>query len=76
MHSGNGSHEEMDRRAIDCFDRAMEDVAIADPDLRLVLHDYFEWATSVSMAAYPHGKAEVPEDLRLPRWSWDGLQTG
>ena len=74
MHSGNGPHEEMDRRAIDCFDRALEDVKITDPRLRQVLHDYFVWATTVSMSAYPHGKSEVPQDLRIPRWSWDGLQ--
>ena len=26
MHSGNGAHEEMDRRAIACFDQALSDV--------------------------------------------------
>src|SRR5437867_4072671 len=25
LHSGNGLHEEMDRRAIDCFDQALAD---------------------------------------------------
>jgi hemoglobin len=74
MHSGNGPHEEMDRRAIECFDRAMDDVQIADAELRRALHDYFAWATTVSMSAYPHGKGAVPENLRMPRWSWDGLQ--
>ena len=29
MHSGNGPHEEMDERAIACFDRAMDDVGLA-----------------------------------------------
>src|SRR5215475_9749302 len=28
IHSGNGPHEEMDRRAIACFDRALEDVGV------------------------------------------------
>src|SRR5919201_6775591 len=28
IHSGNGSHEEMDRRAIACFDAALDDVGI------------------------------------------------
>lgn len=74
MHSGNGPHEEMDRRAIDCFDRAMDDVKLDDPALRRVLHDYFAWATTTSMAAYPDGQDEVPKDLRIPRWSWDGLR--
>lgn len=74
MHSGNGVHEEMDRRAIDCFDQALADVGLADDDqLRQVLHDYFAWATSTAMARHPHDAAEVPEGLRVPRWSWDGL---
>lgn len=74
IHSGNGSHEEMDRRAIECFDRAMDMVALTDLRLRGALHDYFSWATSTSMAAYPEDPRHVPDDLRIPRWSWDGLQ--
>ena len=73
MHSGNGPHEEMDRRAIACFDLALDDVPIADTRLRRVLHDYFAWATTTSMAAYPDGASAVPEGLRIPRWSWGGL---
>ena len=30
MHSGNGPHEEMDRRAIACFDQALVDVGLDD----------------------------------------------
>ncbi len=42
IHSGNGPHEEMDRRAITCFDQALEDIALAGDDrLHQVLHDYF-----------------------------------
>lgn len=74
MHSGNGEHEEMDRRAIACFDLALEDAGVADADLRRALHDYFAWATSTSMAAYPHNALNVPQGLSIPRWSWDGLQ--
>jgi hemoglobin len=74
MHSGNGPHEEMDRRAIECFDQALDDVKIADP-LRSVLHDYFAWATSVTMAKYHKNAGDVPAGLRIPRWSWNGLQS-
>ena len=53
MHSGNGPHEEMDRRAIACFDQALVDVGLAGDDrLRQVLHDYFAWATTTTMARY------------------------
>lgn len=74
-HSGHGEHEEMDERAIACFDQALVDVGLADDAaLRQVLHDYFAWATRKSMAAYPRSADDVPSALGIPRWSWDGLQ--
>ncbi len=76
MHSGNGEHHEMDQRAIACFDQAMEDIAIDDPRLRQALREYFAWTTTKTMAAYPSRTDEIPDDLRIPRWSWNGLATG
>lgn len=76
MHSGNGEHHEMDQRAIACFDQAMNDARLADPRLKQVLHDYFAWTTTTTMAAYPNGTDGVPDDLRIPRWSWNGIVTG
>jgi hemoglobin len=73
MHSGNGPHQEMDRRAIACFDQAMNDIGVTDPVLRRVLHDYFAWATTTTMSAYHARAADVPDGLQIPRWSWDGL---
>jgi hemoglobin len=73
-HSGNGRHEEMDRRAIACFDQALADIGLADrPELTQVLHDYFAWATTTTMDRYPDSAADVPAGLPLPKWSWDGL---
>ena len=75
MHSGNGPHDEMDRRAIACFDEALADVGLnADDGLSQVLHDYFSWATTTSMARYHDSADDVPGDLRIPKWSWGGLQ--
>lgn len=74
MHGGNGPHEEMGLRAIDCFDLALEDIGLTDPVLRGVLHDHFAWATTSSMAAYPESADDVPRNLRIPHWSWNGLQ--
>lgn len=74
MHSGNGPHEEMDRRAILCFDQALEDVGLAREDrLQRVLHDYFAWATTTTMSHYHDSADDVPEGLVIPKWSWDGL---
>jgi hemoglobin len=74
LHSGNGPHEEMDRRAITCFDEALIDVGLDKIEqLREVLHDYFAWATETTMSRYHCSADDVPEGLRIPRWSWDGL---
>jgi hemoglobin len=75
IHSGNGIHEEMDRRAIACFDQALDDVGLATAEqLRQVLHDYFAWATTTAMSRYHESADDVPQGLSIPRWSWDGLQ--
>ena len=74
LHSGNGPHEDMDRRAIACFDQALTDSGLSDdPELGRALHEYFAWATTNSMARYPRSADDVPPDLQIPRWSWDGL---
>ncbi len=75
MHSGNGEHQEMDRRAIACFDQALTDIGLVENrQLRQVLHDYFVWATTTTMSRYHDSADKVPEGLRIPHWSWDGLQ--
>jgi hemoglobin len=73
IHSGNGTHKEMDRRAIACFDQALRDVGLANDDrLRQVLSDYFAWATTTTMSRYPDRVDDMPDGLELPKWSWGG----
>jgi hemoglobin len=74
IHSGNGEHTEMDQRAIACFDQAMADVGLTGR-VRDVLHDYFAWATTTTMASYHESADDVPAGLTIPHWSWDGLQS-
>jgi hemoglobin len=77
MHSGNGPHEEMNRRAIACFDQALDDTGLAgDERLRRVLHEYFAWATTTTMDRYHDSAGDVPDGLPIPRWSWDGIVSG
>jgi hemoglobin len=77
MHSGNGPHQEMDRRAIACFDQAVVDVGLVSDDrLRQVLHDYFAWTTVTTMSRYHRSAEDVPDRLHMPWWSWDGLVDG
>jgi len=74
MHSGNGTHEEMDRRAIACFEAALAEVGL-DGEVARTLLEYFAWATTVAMAGYPDAASVVPEDLAMPHWSWRGLES-
>jgi len=74
IHSGNGPHEEMDHRAIACFDQALADVGLADNErVRQVLHDYFVWATTTTMSRYHDSADDVPDGLPIPHWSWEGF---
>src|ERR1700746_3047079 len=63
IHSGNGAHEEMDQRAIACFDQAVSDAGLTAEPLRQVLHDYFAWATTIPLARYPQSADDVPDGL-------------
>jgi hemoglobin len=77
MHSGNGQHDDMDARAIGCFDQALVDVGLDHDDrLRQALHDYFSWVTTSSLTRYQESAADVPEGLTVPHWTWDGLVVG
>lgn len=74
MHSGNGPHEEMNRRAIACFAQALHDIGLSDPDLCGALKAYFTWATETAMDSYPNSQDDVPDHLQIAQWSWDGLR--
>jgi hemoglobin len=74
MHSGDGPHDEMNDRAVRCFDEALVEVGLAsDPRLRRALHDWFAWATTVQMNSYNDSAAAVPDGLPVRHWDWDGL---
>ncbi len=72
IHSGNGEHDEMDRRAIACFDQALDDAKLAGQPVGQVLHDYFAWTTTTAMARFPSSADDVPDGLAIPHWSWSG----
>ena len=74
LHSGNGEHDEMNRRAIACFDEALSRAGLTDEPLRTALHDYFAWATTNSMYRYHESADDVPAGMNIPRWSWNGLE--
>ena len=64
----------MNHRAVACFERALTDVGFGkDHPVRAVLRDYFAWATFETMNRYERSPDDVPEGLRIMRWSWSGL---
>jgi len=74
LHAGTGAEPDLGKRFVECFVRAADDAALpADPEFRAALRAYMEWAVSVVMGYSPRG-AEVPPNLPVPRWSWEGLQ--
>ena len=74
MHSGKGSHEEMDRRAIACFDQALTDVGFDTDDLvRGALRLTSPGDDDHDARATDDSEDDVPDGLAIPRWSWDGL---
>jgi truncated hemoglobin YjbI len=73
-HSGNGLHEQMDGRAVAAFVFALDDVAIpTDTRLRFQLIAWFTWATAMLNHRWTTID-EVPDDLPMPRWDWNGTE--
>jgi hemoglobin len=76
MHSGNGDITNLGRRFVECFVRAADDAGLPDdPEFRAALRDYMVWAVE-QMLAHPNPGDEIPADLPIPHWSWDGPQAG
>jgi truncated hemoglobin YjbI len=73
-HSGNGPHEQMDGRAVAAFVLALDDVGVSsDPRLRFQLIAWFTWATAMLNHRWSTPD-DVPSDLPLPSWDWNGTE--
>ena len=72
LHSGNGDMSDLGRRFVDCFMLAADDAGWPDdPDFRAVIRDYIERSVSEVALSHPDD-TDIPLDLPLPHWSWDG----
>jgi hemoglobin len=75
VHTGNGPHEQMDGRAVAAFMLSLDDADIpADPRLRSELIAWFTWATALLNHRWS-APDDVPADLPLPTWGWDGTDS-
>ena len=76
LHAGTGALDDLGVRFVECFVQAADDAGLPDaPEFRSSLRAYMEWAVRDVLAYAPQGTA-VPQNLAVPRWSWDGLQEG
>ncbi len=77
MHAGQGMDDDLGERFVRCFVQAADDAGLPeDPDLRNALRAYMEWAVGEVMSYDAIAASDVPSDLVMPKWSWDGLQAG
>ncbi len=75
IHAGQGAEQDLGQRFVACFVQAVGDAGLPeDAEFRAVLRSYMEWAVEQVLAVSPPG-SQVPADLPVPRWSWDGRET-
>jgi hemoglobin len=75
MHAGNGDMSDLGERFLDCFVRALDDAGLpSDTAFREAMRSYMRWAID-NVLSYPE-KEDVSPGMAMPRWGWDGLETG
>ena len=73
-HTGNGPHEQMDGLAVAAFVLALDDAGIPNDELlRFQLIAWFTWATALLNHRWK-APEDVPGDLLLPTWTWEGTE--
>ena len=72
IHAGQGAGEDFGPSFVACFMLAVDDAHLPpDPEFRASLRSYMEWAVGVVLSYAPSG-SQVPTNLPMPRWSWNG----
>jgi len=74
LHARTQAEDELGARFVACFVAAADDAGLPDaPEFRAALRAYMEWAVA-GVLGYAPADAVVPPGLRVPRWSWDGVE--
>jgi hemoglobin len=72
LHAGNGDMSDLGRRFADCFMLAADDAGWPDdPEFRAAIRAYIDRSVDVVALSHPLD-TDVPADLPIPHWSWDG----
>jgi hemoglobin len=74
IHARMEADDELGHRFVECFVGAIDDAGLPeDPEFRAALCSYMEWATN-DVQTYSPSDSIVPIGMKVPRWTWDGLQ--
>ncbi len=74
VHAGQGMEDDLGERFARCFVQAADDAGLPDDTaFRAALRAYMQWAVREVLDYSPPG-SQIPAELPVPRWSWDGLQ--
>ncbi|MGO1978433.1 globin domain-containing protein [Brachybacterium tyrofermentans] len=71
LHAGNGIHEDFDEAGIAVFARVVAQAGIPDPAATSIV-EYWSWMTREVLNRHPRTADDVPADVPLHRWSWEG----
>ena len=72
IHARTGAAEDLGQRFVACFVQAADDAGLPDdPEFRAALRAYMEWATEEVMS-YSPPESQVPKELPVPHWGWNG----
>ena len=72
IHARQGAGDDFGPRFVACVMQAADDVQLPDDSaFRASLRSYMEWAVK-EVLSYAPRESQVPADLPVPRWSWNG----
>ncbi len=74
LHAGEGDYAvEASPRFVQCVVDSFDEAGVpADPAVRQAITDYVTWAATGPFQAWGRSRDDVPDDLAMPHWDWDG----
>ena len=74
LHAGEGEYAvEASPRFAQCVTDSFDEAGVpADPRVRQAVAGFIEWAATGPFQAWGRSREDVPDDLPMPHWGWDG----
>lgn len=74
LHAGEGAYTRaVTPRFVQCVVDSYDEAGVPDnARLRAAITAYVEWVATGPFQAWPDSADDVPDDLPMPHWGWDG----